>query len=81
MLGHPHAEHPLYSAAYWLQSKDRITDDYSVRIWDDLTPNAEPWVMVTVLFDQAVDAGDSDLQDLFLELRYFVQQNLTGDQP
>jgi exosortase O len=80
-LEHPGGEHPLYSASYWLQSKDRITDDYSVRIWDDLTPEAEPWVLVTVLFDLPVDANDSSVQELFLELRHFVQQGLTGSQP
>lgn len=78
-LEHPEGGHPLYNAAYWLQSADRITDDYSVRIWDDLTPGAEPWVLVTVLFDQPVNASDSSIQALFLELRQFVQQELAGD--
>jgi exosortase O len=64
-LRYPGGDQPLYNAAYWLQSKDRITDDYSVRIWDDLTPEAEPWVLVTVLFDQPVDTDDSRITGIF----------------
>jgi exosortase O len=80
-LEYPDGDDPLYSAAYWLQSKDRVTDDYSVRIWDDLKPKAEPWVLVTVLFDQPVDANNAAIQELVLELRAAVQQSLTGSQP
>jgi exosortase O len=77
----PGRDDSIYSAAYWLQSEDRITDDYSVRIWDDLTPEAQPWVLVTVLFDQPVDAREPGVQDLFFELSHFIQQGLTGGQP
>lgn len=80
-LQQPGSKNTLYSAAYWLQSKDRVTDDYSVRIWDDLTPKAEPWVLVTVLFDEPVAPDGEQAQALFLALRQAVSSSLAGSQP
>jgi len=65
----------LYSAAYWLQSADRITEDFAARIWDDLAPRPQPWVMVTVLFDTPVDLQDTASRDLFFILRGAVQDS------
>jgi exosortase O len=39
------------SAVYWLQSATQTTEDYGQRIWADLAPQRERWVLVTVLFD------------------------------
>jgi hypothetical protein len=80
-LGSPGKPRPLYSAAYWLQSTDKVTEDYAVRIWDDLAPQPQPWVLVTVLFDNPVDLGEADLHDLFVNLRSSVQVTLETDQP
>jgi exosortase O len=66
----------LYSAAYWLQSADRITEDFAARIWDDLSPQSQPWVMVTILFDTPVDPQDPEARELFFTLRGTVQDNL-----
>jgi exosortase O len=66
----------LYSAAYWLQSANRITEDFAARIWDDFAPRPQPWVMVTVLFDTPIDLQDAAAQDLFFALRGTVQDNL-----
>jgi hypothetical protein len=66
----------VYSAAYWLQSADKVTEDYAVRIWDDLAPQPQPWVLVTVLFDQPVDFDTSDTRELFNTLRETVQGSL-----
>jgi len=38
-----------FAAAYWFQSVDRIIDDYGTRIWVDLSPTRERWVLVTVV--------------------------------
>lgn len=65
----------LYSAAYWLQSADRITEDFAARIWDDLAPQPQTWVMVTILFDTPVDLQDGVAQDLFFALRGAVQDS------
>ena len=75
-LGSPGSPRPLYSAAYWLQSADRVTEDYAVRIWDDLAPQPQPWVLVTVHFDQPVDFDTSDTRTLFNSLREIVQGTL-----
>jgi exosortase O len=66
----------IYSAAYWLQSSDRITEDYAARIWDDLTPQNQPWVLVTVLFDSPVDLQGETPRNLFTILRSVVDDSL-----
>jgi exosortase O len=66
-LGSPGDPRPIYSAAYWLQSADKVTEDYAVRIWDDLAPQPQPWVLVTVLFDQPVDFETSIRKPLVLD--------------
>jgi exosortase O len=65
-----------YSAAYWLQSNSQITADYAARIWDDLAPQPEPWVLVTVLFDQPVAPGDEMALELYSLLRQSVREGL-----
>jgi exosortase O len=66
----------FYSAAYWLQSPSQVTDDYAARIWDDLAPQPEPWVLVTVLFDKSVAPGDEITLQLYSLLRQSVQEGL-----
>lgn len=67
-----------YSAVYWLQAPGRVTDDYATRIWSDLTPQRQTWVLVTILFDTAVDPTRPDLQELYDGLRQTVAQSLEG---
>lgn len=71
-------QHNLYSAAYWLQSGDRATDDFSTRIWDDLSPQRQRWVLVTILFDQAYDTSSPEAVALFEALRESVSRSLKG---
>jgi exosortase O len=73
-------EPALYSAAYWLQSSSRITEDYAARIWDDLAPQPEPWVLVTVLFDEPVDFNSDSARELMAVLRTAVQESLTSSE-
>ena len=75
-LGKANDRRPLYSTGYWLQSGQRATDDYSVRIWDDMAPQPQPWVLVTVLFDNPVDPSGAEVQALFAALRQSVQSSL-----
>ena len=67
-----------YSAVYWLQAPGRVTDDYATRIWSDLSPQRQTWVLVTVLFDSAVDPTRPELNDLYDGLRQTVAQRLEG---
>lgn len=71
----------LYSAAYWLQSSGRITEDYAARIWDDYTLEPQPWVLATVLFDNPVDPQSPEAQYLFSLLRAAVQASLASAGP
>ena len=79
-LGKANDSRPLYSAVYWLQSSQRVTEDYSVRIWDDMAPQPHPWVLVTVLFDEPTDPAGVDAQALFSILRQAVQRNLEANE-
>jgi exosortase O len=64
------------SAAYWLQSSQVTTEDFGKRIWADLRPEREPWMLVTVLFDQPQDASRPELAGLFDALRATVGRSL-----
>ena len=82
-LGKVDRSSPLYSAGYWLQSRTQVTDDYAVRIWDDAiritgteSQGAEPWVLVTILFDRPVNPANADVQALFFMIRQAVQSSL-----
>jgi exosortase O len=58
----------LYTASYWFQSAARTTDDYGARIWADVTLEREPWVLVSILFDDPVDPHDTAITALYLML-------------
>ena len=71
-------QHVLMSAAYWFQNGEQATDDFATRIWADLSPQRQRWVLVTVLFDNAIDPGDMDAQALYTTLRGALQRSLEG---
>jgi hypothetical protein len=68
----------LYSAAYWFQSAERVTDDYGTRVWADLAPERSSWVLVTVLLDGYYDPFNADLLALYPALRQAVARSLGG---
>ncbi len=70
-----------FSAAYWLQSEDQTTDDYATRIWDDLTPERQPWVLVTILFDEVIDPQSGAATALFRSLEEIVDSSFAGGIP
>lgn len=61
------------SAVYWFQSAEQITDDYATRIWADLTPQRQRWVLVSILLDQPLDSYDPEL----VQLVDIVQQTVS----
>ncbi|MFO7625192.1 MAG: exosortase O [Anaerolineales bacterium] len=69
----------IYSAAYWFQSADIATEDYAARIWADLAPDRQPWVLVTLVFDDDVDLTSEPAPALYRSLRQSVQLKLEGD--
>jgi len=40
-------------AAYWFQSSERVTDDFTDRLWAGLTSGEADWALVSVLLDRA----------------------------
>lgn len=65
-----------HTAVYWLQSADQTTDDFGTRMWADLSPHRQTWVLVTVLFDQAGDPLSGNLRTLLIDIQNVVQQSL-----
>ncbi|MCA9932926.1 MAG: exosortase O [Ardenticatenaceae bacterium] len=68
-----------HSATYWFQSATQITDDYGTRIWADLAPQRDRWVLVSILFDDTVNPNDPDIQDLYLALQQTITDGLTAN--
>lgn len=68
----------LLSAAYWFQSADHTTDDYGARIWADLAPQRERWVLVSVLFDNVTEPETAQVQTFYLALHEAVAHYLEG---
>ncbi len=68
----------LMSAAYWFQNGNQATDDFATRIWADLSPQRQRWVLVTVLFDNGIDPSGADAQALYRTLRSSLQRSLEG---
>ena len=64
------------SAVYWFQSAHRTTDDYATRMWADLDPGRERWVLVSILFDGHHDPAAGDLSDLYAALHQAVAKGL-----
>ena len=78
-LSHDEGRH-RWSATYWFQSADCTTDDYAARIWADLSPERDRWVLVTILFDGVHDPHAAEIQELHTALRDSVARGLEGGQ-
>jgi hypothetical protein len=70
--------HDLLSAAYWFQSVGRTTDDYGARMWADLSPQRNRWVLVTLVFDRLYDPSTPNIQALEVVVRDAVAHSLEG---
>ncbi len=68
-----------YTAAYWFQSADRVTDDYGTRFWADLAGGHQRWVLVSLLFDMPQDPNSADVRALAGALRDSVRAYLGGE--
>ncbi|MCP4422915.1 MAG: exosortase O, partial [Chloroflexi bacterium] len=60
------------SASYWFQSVSQTTDDYGTRIWADLAPQRDKWILVSILFDGEVDPHDEDISTFYQTLHQAV---------
>jgi len=70
--------HGLVSATYWFQSVGHTTDDYATRMWADLAPERDRWVLVTVLFDEVRDPGAANVHAFYTALHEAVGRGLGG---
>jgi exosortase O len=69
-------QHGVLSSVYWFQSARAITDDYATRIWADLAPARDRWVLVSILFDGVYDPSAADVQSLLLTLHALIADHL-----
>lgn len=61
------------SASYWFQSANQTTDDYGTRIWADLAPQRDKWVLVSILFDEQIDPQDDDVTAFYQALHETIE--------
>jgi len=66
----------LQAGTYWFQSARHTTDDYATRIWADVAPERDRWVLVTILFDDVYDPNDVDVETFYVALHDAVARNL-----
>lgn len=66
------------SAAYWFQSSDRATDDFSSRTWSGIRED-DGWVLVSVLLDGPRDPAQPAVRSLYEALHAAVGESLGGD--
>ncbi len=73
---------PSHAALTWFQGRDgRIIGDYAARIWADLDPGPQPWVLASVLFDRPVAADDPAALALAAELQGSIAATWQGRIP
>jgi exosortase O len=72
-------QNSVLSAAYWFQSTRTTTDDYATRMWADLAPERDRWVLVSILFDGVYDPSAADVQNLILALHDAVARYLSEE--
>jgi exosortase O len=68
--------HSLQAGTYWFQSAGRTTDDYATRIWADVAPQRDRWVLVSILFDDVYDPREADVEAFYVALHDAVAHNL-----
>ena len=69
----------MLSASYWFQSAERTTDDYGTRIWSDLSPQRERWVLMSILFDGVVDPNSEDVASLYEALHVLAWRRVLAE--
>ncbi|MCP4422049.1 MAG: exosortase O [Chloroflexi bacterium] len=66
------------TATYWFQSNVQTTDDYGTRIWSDISPQRERWVLVSILFDEVADPNSEEIAAFYQAMNDAVAQHLTA---
>ena len=69
------------TALYWLQTGQRATDDFAVRIWSDLGSERQPWVLVTLLLDDVYPPNSAEVRSIAEIVRTAVTNSLEGGLP
>ena len=75
-----------YSAAYWMQSGDLVTEDFRERLSQYILGRHNEWIMVTLLFDQSLTADtlsdeNTPAGELMVQLRQFYDTRNDGASP
>lgn len=64
------------TATYWFQAPGQQTEDYSSRVWLELLGKQDDWVMISVLFNQNLDAENKDYQSFLKIISEQINNNL-----
>ncbi len=74
-LGQSGGNRPL-TASYWFQSSTQTSDDYGTRIWSDISPQRERWVLVSILFDEVTDPDSEEIMTFYKAMNDVVAQHV-----
>ena len=69
------------TALYWLQNGKHATDDFATRIWSDLRPDRQPWVLVTLILDDIYPPNSAEVREIAELVRTTVANSLEGGLP
>ncbi len=64
------------TATYWFQAPGQQTEDYSSRVWLELLGKQDDWVMVSILFNQKLEAENEDYQSFLKIISNQINNNL-----
>ncbi|MCP5099780.1 MAG: exosortase O [Chloroflexi bacterium] len=70
------SDYAQLSATYWFQSATQSTDDYGTRIWSDLAPQRDRWVLVSILFDNQINPHDAENEAFYVAMHDAVTRYL-----
>ena len=66
----------VFTATYWFQSAMQTTDDYGTRIWADLAPQRDRWILISIIFDEVTDPNSKDMTDFYVMMHETVAKQL-----
>ncbi len=65
-----------WTAVYWFQAAHQTTDDFLVRLWQEITHREQNWVLVSLLLDQPQPAHQPAVTEFLTTLHSTVERSL-----
>lgn len=72
-IRHVRLSDPERVATFWFQSPQKITEDFSARVWDELWNGEGPWALVSVVWDEKENEQDEKFLEFHRSLKGEIQ--------